>query len=86
MIAAPEIKKFDIEANHDFIILGCDGIFDKMSNEDCVKTVWTSLQQNPKSDIHQALGIGTQSILDNTLHRKSLDNVTAVIIALDGYH
>ena len=44
VIAAPEIKKFDIEANHDFIILGCDGIFDKMSNEDCVKSLWTSLQ------------------------------------------
>ena len=32
VIAEPEIKSFKITKDHDFIVLGCDGIFDKLSN------------------------------------------------------
>lgn len=32
VIATPEIKSFQIEDLHDFIVLACDGIFDKLSN------------------------------------------------------
>jgi protein phosphatase 2C family protein 2/3 len=32
VIHNPEIKSFKIKREHDFIVLGCDGIFDKMSN------------------------------------------------------
>ena len=40
VIAKPEIKSFKMEDNHDFVILGCDGIFDKLTNQDCVTCVW----------------------------------------------
>ena len=33
MIAEPEIKQFVIKDNHDFIVLGCDGIFDKIESK-----------------------------------------------------
>jgi serine/threonine protein phosphatase PrpC len=36
VIATPEIKQFKISSEHDFVVLGCDGIFDKLSNEDTV--------------------------------------------------
>ncbi len=33
VIAQPEIASFSLEEDvHDFIILGCDGIFDRLSN------------------------------------------------------
>ena len=32
VIATPEIKAFRISNEHDYIVLGCDGIFDKLSN------------------------------------------------------
>ena len=33
IIAQPEISSFSLEDNvHDFIVLGCDGIFDRLSN------------------------------------------------------
>jgi len=32
VIADPEIKSFKITNEHDFVILGCDGIFDKLNN------------------------------------------------------
>jgi protein phosphatase 2C family protein 2/3 len=36
VIATPEIKSFRITKDHDFIVLGCDGIFDKLSNKDTI--------------------------------------------------
>jgi len=37
VVATPEIKSFKIQQNeHDFIVLGCDGIFDKMNNKETI--------------------------------------------------
>jgi len=40
VIAKPEIRSFMIKSEHDFIVLGCDGIFDKMSNLETSMSVW----------------------------------------------
>jgi protein phosphatase 2C family protein 2/3 len=40
VIAEPDITAFKIKSNFDFIIIGCDGIFDKLDNKDCVHLVW----------------------------------------------
>jgi protein phosphatase PTC2/3 len=37
IIATPEIKTFEITSHHDFIVMGCDGIFDKLNNQDTIK-------------------------------------------------
>ena len=39
IIAIPEIKKFKINTENDFIILASDGVFDKLENEDAVNIV-----------------------------------------------
>lgn len=37
VVCVPEIKAFKIEENeHDFVLLGCDGIFDRLNNKECV--------------------------------------------------
>jgi protein phosphatase 2C family protein 2/3 len=36
LIATPEIKAFKIKKEHDFVLLGCDGIFDRLSNKECI--------------------------------------------------
>jgi protein phosphatase PTC2/3 len=40
IISEPEIKHFKICASHDFIILGSDGLYDKMSNSDLINETW----------------------------------------------
>lgn len=40
--ATPEITKFLISREHDFIVLGSDGIFDKITDAECAKCVWLS--------------------------------------------
>jgi len=44
VIAEPDISFFKIDqGTHDFIVLGCDGIFDKLEDRDVVHTVWQSV-------------------------------------------
>ena len=33
VISTPEIHVFKIKPNYDFIILGCDGIYEKLQNQ-----------------------------------------------------
>ena len=41
VVADPDVTAFRIDRNkHDFIVIGCDGIFDKLENRDCVHLVW----------------------------------------------
>ena len=48
VICKPDIYSFKINKDHDFIILGCDGIFDKLSNEDVSCCVWNSVSIDNK--------------------------------------
>jgi protein phosphatase 2C family protein 2/3 len=46
VIAVPEIKSFRIIDEYDFIVLACDGIFDKLSNKETIDCVWNSVKDN----------------------------------------
>jgi protein phosphatase PTC2/3 len=36
VVPTPDIKTFKIKDSHDFILIGCDGIFEKMTNEQLI--------------------------------------------------
>ena len=40
IIAIPDITVTDIDSNCDFFVLACDGIFDKLNNQDTIDCVW----------------------------------------------
>ena len=75
------------------MVLGCDGIFDKLSNTDSVLAVWKAALDNKNhptvrgkaQDVHKLCGIGVEYIIKNSLLRRSLDNVTVVIIAFSNF-
>lgn len=58
VIATPEVRKFKITSHTDFFLLGCDGIFDKMTNKECVEAVWHTYHHNRKKTIHEQIGQG----------------------------
>lgn len=37
VIAEPEIQTFEIDDSTDFFVLGCDGIYDKLTSKESVK-------------------------------------------------
>lgn len=86
LIATPEIKAFKVKREHDFIVMGCDGIFDRLSNKECIAAVWNGARDLPKynpttSSIHQFAGIAVDYIIKNSMLRRTLDNVTVLVIA-----
>lgn len=90
VIAAPEITSFKISnSDHDFLLLGCDGIFDKMSNDDVVRCVWNSVSDNRTlkvaNNVHKQCGMGVEYVLKNSLLRRTLDNVTVVLVAFSNF-
>lgn len=63
--AVPEIMTFKIEDDHDFILLGCDGIFDKLENEECIDLVWRHEKQH--KGIHQFIGASIEGLMKESL-------------------
>jgi protein phosphatase PTC2/3 len=84
LISAPDIKAFKIHPQYEFIVLASDGIFDKLSNKEVVQSAWAGLMENMTDSIHQLCGASVENIMRTALCRRSLDNITAVIIAFDG--
>lgn len=90
VVATPEITSFKLNStDHDFIVLGCDGIFDKMSNENILECVWNSVSDNRQmkvaNNIHKQTGMAVEYILKNSLLRRTLDNVTVVMISFKNF-
>ncbi|CAD8135189.1 unnamed protein product [Paramecium pentaurelia] len=81
VISEPDVKIFKINQDHDFIVLGCDGIFDKMSSGEVINIIWQDIQNNNKSNLHSVLSTAVDSVLKEAILKKSSDNVTLLIIA-----
>lgn len=86
--AIPEIKAFKVLTQYDFIIMGSDGIYDKMSNKDVVRCVLKTLneyKEEKNRSVHKVCGASVECIVKNSLMRKTLDNVTVVMIAFSHF-
>ena len=46
VIAVPDIVEFTIDDKMDFLLLGCDGIFDKISNAEVIKQSFIAAKKN----------------------------------------
>ena len=83
VIATPEINSFRYRNNMDFIVIGSDGIFDQLSNEEVSKYTWMSFRKNQTDkNLHSMCGTAVDIIIKTSLAKKSLDNVTCLLIAL----
>jgi serine/threonine protein phosphatase PrpC len=63
-----------------------DGIFDKLSNSEVISIVWDTFKRDKGSfqNIHEFCGKAAENIMKLAFHNKTLDNITVVIIALEG--
>ena len=44
VIAEPEISQFSInDDSHDFVVLGCDGIYDRMNSINVIDAGWSAM-------------------------------------------
>lgn len=85
VIGVPEVKVFNITSDHDFIVIASDGVFDKMTSREVVQSAWTGTMSGYGKDLHKYAGMAVHNIIKESMIRKSLDNLTAVIIGLNGF-
>lgn len=66
-----------------FIFIG-DGIFDVMNDEDVANSVWDSTKSKC-NDIHQQASVAVESVLNESMIQKTMDNITVILISLEGF-
>ena len=85
IISTPEITKFKIDENKfDFLLMGCDGIFDKSDNVDIIDNIFHSLDEN-ECDLHVTSGKCADSVIKFALNNNSQDNLSAIIISFSPF-
>ena len=87
IINIPEIFIYDINSNDDFIVLGCDGIFDDLSNEEVINAAWMAYKLRAKEknyDIHESTKDACDLVIRVALEKQTTDNLSCIIIGLEG--
>ena len=87
IINIPEVYIFDINSSDDFIVMGCDGIFDDLSNQEIVNAAWTVFKNraNEKNyDIHELSLEACDLVIKSALEKQTTDNLSCIIIGLEG--
>ena len=87
IINIPEIFIYDINSNDDFIVLGCDGIFDDLSNEEVINTVWMAYKHRTKEkkyDIHESTQEACDLVIRAALEKQTTDNLSCIVLGLEG--
>lgn len=85
IVADPEVRVFDVTSSMDYMILACDGIFDKLSNKEVIQTVWEGVAESKVKDTHKQCGIGVDRILRTSVAKKTMDNITVVFVAFNNF-
>jgi protein phosphatase 2C family protein 2/3 len=81
IIPTPDVKNFRITAEHDFIVLASDGIFDRIDNQKVVDCVWEAFRENFRMSVQSRCQIAAKKVIQLAFERKSTDNVTVIIVA-----
>lgn len=45
IVCEPDIKSFKVQDHFDFIMIGCDGIFERLNNRDCIDEIWNRITE-----------------------------------------
>ena len=74
----PYIRTCDLDGTEDFIIIGCDGLWDDVSDEDAVECVKNSMKERNSEDLF----FSATRLVNIAFARGSKDNISAIVINL----
>jgi protein phosphatase 1G len=81
--ANPDIKVVDFSEDMDFVIIGCDGIWDCLTNQQACDFVSKRLKDNPDIKISKIIEDMLEEIVAKDLYNESgvgCDNMTCIVI------
>lgn len=88
LCSIPEVKQLKIEDQYDFILLGCDGIFDKLTDTQVLKAVWEASRKrftSSETSLHNLSGAAVEIVLKLSVDQKTADNITVVVICFKNF-
>ena len=88
IIALPDINEIELDDKYNFIVIGCDGIFDVLKNEELLECIQIVIKEKnitdfTNVDIHQLCGDFAAMIIKSALAKDSFDNVSCIVIAIN---
>ena len=88
VVALPDITEIELDEDFNFMVLGCDGIFDVLSNEEileCVKIVLKEKEINDLNNVNisELCGYIADMIIKSSLAKDSYDNVSCIVVAIN---
>ena len=85
IISIPEIKYFDNTDKNDFILIFCDGVYEKLKNQDIIDCIWKEIKAKKFADIHNMAGYTIEKLVNKCMIQDSRDNLTVIMICLKTY-
>ena len=85
VIAEPDIREFELNENYNFMVIGCDGIFDVLSNYEileCIRIV-LMIDKDEAKNINELCKDFADMIIKSALEKESFDNVSCIVIAFN---
>jgi len=85
VVALPDISEFVLNDEYNFIVIGCDGIFDVLSNGEiieCIRIV-LKINKNKNKKINELCGDFASMIIKSALAKESFDNVSCIVIVFN---
>ena len=85
VVATPDIVEYELNDQYNFIVIGCDGIFDVLSNMEileCIQIV-LRLNRNKKKKINELCGDFAAMIIKSALAKESFDNISCIVIVFN---
>jgi len=79
----PDIFDVSLSRSHRFMIIACDGLWDVLENQEVVDFVEERLPQNLGSCTSEILNGICSELVDVAIQRKSVDNVTLLLVVFD---
>ena len=81
----PDIVEFELCDDHNFLIMGCDGIFDVLSNIEIMECIIIVLRihKNKKKKINELCGDFAAMIIKSALAKESFDNVSCIVVVFN---
>ena len=88
VMALPDINEFILDDDFNFMVIGCDGIFDVLSNEEILECVKIVLKEKKVEDInednvHELCGEFAGMIVKGAIAKDSSDNVSCIVVAFN---
>ena len=88
VVALPDITEIELDNDFNFIVLGCDGIFDVLSNEEILECVKIVIKEKEIKDLNnvnisELCGYIADMIIKSSLAKDSYDNVSCIVVAIN---